>query len=111
MKATPYTRLEDAPLVCNIGEAARLLGRSVRDIESDLELGVMQPPPMPVLSRTVKGKPRKKQRRLWSRFAIEAWLRGEYLQFAQAAVVTRKPAPKPARRRYFGSAPAQQVPA
>ncbi len=94
-------RLVDAPDVCDIRETAALLRRSVTSIEVDLALGVMKPDPLPVLSHTVKGRPRRNLKRQWSRFAIEAWLSGGYLQFIQAAA-KRSAQAKPARR-YFGS--------
>lgn len=94
----PVTRIEDAPLSCNVAWTARLLGRSVSDINRDLALGIMQPAPMPDVQSVLH--PRKRLRRKWSRFAIEAWLRGGYLEFVQQAT----PQKKAPGRSYFNSA-------
>lgn len=98
--AQPVLQLEDAPPVCNIEITAQLLGRSVRAINTDLALGIMQPAPIPVLEPSVG--PRKKHKsRKWSKFAIEAWLRGEYLAFVRQAAPS---ASGPKTRKYFGKA-------
>lgn len=96
--AKVYTSFEDAPLVCDIKVTAALLGRSVRAINHDLSRGIMQPAPLPALESSV-GPRKKHKRRQWSRFAIEAWLRGEYLAFVRQAAPT---ASGPKSRAYFG---------
>lgn len=100
MKTKPVLQLEDAPPSCNIEITAQLLGRSVRAINADLKLGIMQPAPIPVLESATA--PRKKhKRRQWSKFAIEAWLKGEYLAFVKTAAPARS---GPPTRKYFGKA-------
>ncbi len=98
--ATPVLQLEDAPPVCNIEITAQLLGRSVRAINEDLRLGIMQPAPLPVLESSTAPKKKHKSRK-WSKFAIEAWLKGEYLAFVRQAVPATA-GPKP--RAYFSKA-------
>lgn len=93
------TSLDQLPLTCDIETTAKVLGRSVRDIRRDLAENCMEPRPIPVVGRT-----REKQRRRWSKFAIEAWLKGGYLEFEQAA---RREAKK--GRHYFGKASAALV--
>lgn len=101
----PVLQLEDAPPVCNIEITARLLDRSVRAINEDLRRGIMQPAPIPVLESSV-GPRKKHKRRQWSKFAIEAWLRGEYLAFVRQAAPA---AAGPKTRKYFGKAQARVV--
>lgn len=97
-------QLEDAPPVCSIDITAQLLGRSVRAINEDLRRGIMQPPPIPVIESSV-GPRKKHKRRQWSKFAIETWLKGEYLAFVRQAA----PAAGPKTRKYFGKAHARVV--
>lgn len=100
----------DFDLVVDIETAARILKRSVRDINRDLAAGSMVPEPIPVISG-----PRKHLRRQWSRDALEAYLKGGYLRFKQQAAVLHQAAKtgttskqKP-RRHYFGAASARMV--
>lgn len=91
------TSLDHLPLVCDIQTTAKALGRSVSAIEVDLANHRMQPAPIPDISG------HKKQRRRWSKFAIEAWLKGGYLEFEQVARRSAKGKP----RHFFGKANAR----
>lgn len=101
----PVLQIEDAPPVCNIEITAQLLDRSVRAINEDLRRGIMQPAPMPVIESSV-GPRKKHKRRQWSKFAIEAWLKGEYLAFVRQSAPA---ASGPKGRNYFGKARAAVV--
>ncbi|MGE3273838.1 MAG: hypothetical protein AB7O67_01915 [Vicinamibacterales bacterium] len=82
---TPFARWDDVPLVCRIEDTARVLNRSRRSIERDLERGTMNPQPMP---RTTKREPLR-----WSRAVLQEFVEGGYLRFAS------RPS---ARARHFG---------
>lgn len=97
MKAGPITDWTQVPLTADIATTARVLGRSVRSIEEDLARGCMQPAPMPTL-----GAGRTKQRRQWSKDALQAWLGGGYLRFVQQAQ-------RPKARHFFGTARARAI--
>jgi hypothetical protein len=89
---TPFTDWATVPLVADITTTARVLNRSVRAINRDLAHGCMVPEPIPCV-----GRGRVKQRRLWSKDALQAYLGGEYLKFQSAAR-------KPKTRHFFGKA-------
>lgn len=66
-----YTSWDDVPLVCNIEETARVLGRSVRQIRRLLHLGMMSPRPMPRCGG-------KTSAFLWSKADLQTYLEGGY---------------------------------
>lgn len=69
---SPFTDWATVPLVCDRETTARVLNTSVRSIDRRLQLGTMQPAPMPRMGRRV----------LWSKAILQQFVDGGYQKVA-----------------------------